>query len=662
MHLRRRFVVPAVGFPVVASLAVLVVAAAPERRADLPTLIPRELLFPKPAATQAFSLSPDGRFVSYLAPDDAGVQQLWLRDVAQNSARRLTSAPPPGVSSHVWAENNRTICYERVSDGVNSVIGLDVATAGERKLVAIEGARFGNFTARASVPDELLLTIRRADAREDDVYRLNLATGSLVLDTKNPGGVSGRDFVADGALRVRAAQRVTATGAAELIVRDDVSGPWRSFLTADSRYNIDLEAFSADDQALLVRSDLRADTTQLVSRRIRDGAERVIAGGRDVDIETVLLHPRTGAVQALSFLEDPRRWTTLDRTLAEDFRRLDRLRPGGNVGILSRDRRDARWIVSLSSDRTSRDVYLWDRATGQATLLLDEQPHLSKLPLAPVRPLVFTARDGLRVHGYLTLPVDVTPRGLPLVVWVHGGPYLRDSWGYDYTAQLFTNRGYGFLRVNFRGSRGFGRRFRTVAFKEWGGAMQHDIEDAVAFLVSSGVADRSRVGIIGHSYGGYVVLAALTMTPDLFACGAASSTVSNLVTFVDQFPRTADNMWVRETIGDTAIPADAAMLKARSPITHVDRLTKPLLIVRGDRDEAIPRGDLEGFASEIARRGREVTLVVYEGDGHFYRRENQLDYLARVEALFARCLGGVAEPMEGDRYPGSTGRIRAEGR
>ena len=189
--------------------------------------------------------------------------------------------------------------------------------------------------------------------------------------------------------------------------------------------------------------------------------------------------------------------------------------------------------------------------------------------------------------------------------------------------------------------------------------MRQDIEDAVAFVVGSGVADRSRVALIGHSYGGYVVLAALTMTPDLYACGAASSTAANLVAFVERFPLTPDNVWIRETVGDHRNPADAAMLRDTSPVTFVDRVTKPLLVARGDRDDTLPPGDIDAFVSAIAKRGGEVTSVVYEGDGHFYRRANQLDYLARVEELFARCLGGRAEPMPGDRYSGSTARVVA---
>jgi dipeptidyl aminopeptidase/acylaminoacyl peptidase len=394
----------------------------------------------------------------------------------------------------------------------------------------------------------------------------------------------------------------------------------------------------------------------LVWRRIRDGEERVIARSTDLDVENVLRHPGTGGVQAASYLSDPRRWEALDRSLTTEFQRMGRLEPGSQIGIASRDGADERWLVWLSRDTASRRCYLWNRATRRATLMFEERPHLKSFRFAPVRPISFTARDGLRIHGYLTLPIGVPARRLPLVVWVHGGPSLRDAWGFDHIGQLFANRGYAFLRVIFRGSRGYGRSFRLAGRKQWGRAMQDDIVDAVEFVVRSGVVDRSRMAIIGHSYGGYSALVALALTPDLFACGAASSTAADLVAFAEAFPRTPENVWVPEAVGDLQDPVDVAALRSVSPLTFVDRVTKPVVIARGDRD-GIPPAGIDAFVARLDARGGQVTSIVYEGDGHFFRRENELDYFTRVEALFARCLGGRSEPMKGDTQPGSTVRV-----
>jgi dipeptidyl aminopeptidase/acylaminoacyl peptidase len=635
------------------------VVAPPVARAELPPLIPRDKLIPKPAARQALRLSPDGRLLSYVAADAGGTSQLWLQDPEGGTPRQLTRAPAPGVGWYVWAESENLLCYEQKQAAGSRLVAVEVGSGRERELIGIEGARIESPIVRRGVPHAILVSVTLPGASEADVYRVDLGTGERVLDTKNPGEVSPHRFTADEALVVRAARRNTAPGGTEVLVRDGPSAPWRSWLAVDPTYELEVVGFGGDGRALLLRTDLGADKAQLVARTIADGREQVISGADDLDVENVLFHPRTGTVQAVSYLADPRRWEVLDRSLEADFRALRRIAPF--VGVASRDRADARWLVWLGGDHTRR-FYLWQRAARRATLVFDELPHLAGVPLPRVKPVSFEARDGLRIHGYLTLPLGVRPRGLPLVVWVHGGPYLRDSWGFDGLGQFFVNRGYAFLRVNYRGSRGFGRRFRLASFKQWGRAMQDDVLDAVEFVGRSGAVDRRRVAIAGHSYGGYVALAALTLTPDLFRCAAASSTASNLVAFVSRFPKTPGNAWVRTTIGDPEIREEAERLRSVSPFFLVHRLKRPFLMARGADDGALPPGDLDAFLAEIEKRGGSAASVVYEGDGHFYRRENELDYYARVERLLAAHLGGRAEPMPGDRMPGSTAVVKVVGR
>jgi dipeptidyl aminopeptidase/acylaminoacyl peptidase len=637
--------------------ALISLSLAGPARAELPPLIPREALVPKPSAMRSIRLSPDGRLMSYLGADSAGVQQLWVRDVDRGTVRKLTDVPAPGVTSYEWAQNSRIVCYERRDGSGQKLVAFELATGRERTVVAIDGAELGNIVSCPGVPDVMLLTVKMRGAKEDDVYRLDVATGLLALDTKNPGGVPGNWFYADAALKVRAVARVRDGGGTEVLVRDEPSGSWRVWLGADETNELTVEGFSEDGQALLLRTDLGAATTGLIGRRLRDGEERLIARSADLDVFSVLRHPRTGRVQAVCYLADPRRWEALEPSLGTDFQRLGRLEPGSQIAFVSRDAADERWLVWLSNDTASRRCYLWNRRTRKATLILDDLAHLKSFEFAHVRPISFAARDGLRIHGYLTVPVGIPARGLPLVVWVHGGPTLRDSWGYDYIGQLFANRGYAFLRVNFRGSMGYGRSFRLAGLEQWGRAMQDDVVDAADFVVRSGVADRSRMAIIGYSYGGYSALAALALTPDLFTCGVAASTVADLVAFTGAFSRTPGNAWMLDCLGDVRDPADVARLRSVSPLTFVDRVTKPVLIVRGDQDGFPPAG-IDDFVAQLRAQGREAMSIVYEGDGHFFRRENELDFLARVEALFSRRLGGRSEPMEGDRLPGSTARVQ----
>jgi dipeptidyl aminopeptidase/acylaminoacyl peptidase len=641
--------------PLAALVALLLPGPA---RAELPPLIPREALVPRPSVMQSLRLSPDGRFISYLGPDAAGVKQLWVRDVDRGTTRQLTDVPSPGVTSYEWAQSSRFVCYERRDGSGQKLIAFELATGRERTVVAIDGAEFGNITTRPAVPNELLLTVKVRGANEEDVYRLDLAAGVVELDTKNPGRVPGNWFYADAALDVRAAVRVRDGGGTEVLVRDEPAGSWRVWLDTDETHELAVEAFSEDGLALLLRDDIDAGTTGLVRRRIRDGDQRVIARNAELDVYSVLRHPRTGGVQAVAYLADPRRWEAIDPSLGADFQRVGRVVPGSQISFASRDNADEHWLVWLSNDTGVRRCYLWDRRSRNATLILDDLAHLEGFQFAKVQPISFAARDGLRIHGYLTVPVGVPARELPLVVWVHGGPTLRDAWGFDYMGQLFANRGYAFLRVNFRGSMGYGRRFRLAGIEQWGLAMQDDIVDAAEFVVRSGVADRSRMAIIGYSYGGYSALAGLALTPDLFACGVAASTVADLFTFAGAFSRTPGNAWNLACLGDVRDPDDAARLKSVSPLTHVGRVTKPVLIVRGDRDSFEPAG-IDAFVAQLRALGREATSVVYEGDGHFFRRENELDFFERAEALFVRCLGGRSQPMEGERQPGSTARVQA---
>jgi dipeptidyl aminopeptidase/acylaminoacyl peptidase len=640
---------------------------APEAKGDgappgLPALIPRELLVPEPDRMQSVQLSPDGEWISYLAPDANGVPQLWLAAADGSGARQCSEVAAPGASSPSWAPNGLSILYQQREGSRQRLVSYDVETSRGRDLIALDGARIEKLLASAAVPGQVLVAVRLSETAEADVHRLDLESGRFALDTRNPGGVSGGDFFADSRLCVRAASRLTVDGGTELLVRDAPGASWRGWLRADPTHSLRIEAFARGDRALLLRSDLASETASLVERRISDGRERMVAMSSELDVETVLRHPRTGAVQAVSFLTDPRHWRVLDASLRPDFERLAAKLGPGQLGIRSRDLADSRWLVWNGGDRTSARTLLWDRSTGTARLIHDPQPELASLPLATTEPVVVPSRDGLALHCYLTLPPGVPPSRVPLVVWVHGGPYLRDSWGYDRTAQLFANRGYAFLRVNFRGSRGFGRVFRVAGHKEWGGRMVDDVEDATRWVVAQGIADPKRLAVLGHSYGGYAALVALTRVPGLFACGAASSTAADLVAFANHLPRTPENSWVQRTVGDTAIPADVQRLRDMSPLHHVDRLSGPIVLARGEKDGALPPGEQEAFVDALERHGKTVSYVVYQGDGHFFSRANELDYFARVETLFARCLGGRSEPLPGDRYPGSTARVRNVGR
>jgi dipeptidyl aminopeptidase/acylaminoacyl peptidase len=383
-----------------------------------------------------------------------------------------------------------------------------------------------------------------------------------------------------------------------------------------------------------------------------------------VDAGEVLFHPRRHTVQAVSFAPGRAAWTVIDPEVKADFEALAMLFDG-DFSVVNRDDRDATWLVAYDSDRGPIRYYAWDRTARKGTFLFTARPKLEGLALAPMQPVAIAARDGLSLHAYLTLPVGVTPKRLPMVLFVHGGPWGRDTWGYDAYAQWFANRGYAVLQVNFRGSTGYGKALLNAGNRQWGLKMHDDLLDAVDWAVKQGHADPSKVAIYGGSYGGYAALAGVTFTPDTFACAVDIVGPSNLQTLIRSIPpywKPIRAMFdVR--IGNVDDPKDADLVRNASPLFKADRIKKPLLIGQGANDPRVKQAESEQIVAAIEKSGGEVTYVLYPDEGHgFARPQNSVDFNARAEAFLAACLGGRAEPIVGERHPGSTAVVKVVGR
>lgn len=355
----------------------------------------------------------------------------------------------------------------------------------------------------------------------------------------------------------------------------------------------------------------------------------------------------------------------LEPALGKDFAGLARAAQG-DFDILNRDLADKTWLVRYVNDVGPVKYYAWDRGMQKATFLFSARPLLERYTLAPMRPVEIKTRDGLSLPSYLTLPVGVAPKNLPMVLWVHGGPWARDEWGYNAYAQWYANRGYATLQVNYRGSEGFGKKFRNAAMKEFAGKMHNDLVDAVKWAVAEGIADPKRIAIAGGSYGGYATLVGVTFTPDLFACGVDIVGPSSLVTLVESFPAywgpDLSNNWY-PFVGNPKDPKDRADMDARSPLLKVDRIHVPLLIGQGGNDPRVTPKESEQIVAAIDRNGGKVTYVLYPDEGHgFARPENRVDFNARAEGFLAACLGGRSEPLGGDRIAGSTAIVRVVGK
>jgi dipeptidyl aminopeptidase/acylaminoacyl peptidase len=648
---------------VVVAIALAAPISSPIARAELPPLIAREVLLGNPARSYP-TISPDGKQLGWLAPDSHNVMQVWVQTLGKKDARPVTAEKSRGIPNYGWAFDPKTIIYAQDAAGDENfhLFAVDLDTDNIRDLTPWHGVRAETVAANPKFPGQLLVGLNLRDRKLMDVYRIDLATGAVQLDTKNPGDVVG--WLADDNMVIRAASTTTPDGGTEIRVRDRANAPWRTLMKASMEDNLVALDFTRDGRSLFLGTSVGRDTIALVSHQLKSGNETVIARSDDADLSDAMIHPTRHVVEAAAF--DPGRvhWTVVDPSVRPDFDAIAKIAAGNDFHIVDRDLADKTWLVSFGSDRAPTRYYSWDRAGMKATFLFDTQPKLDGAPLAEMKPIEFTSRDGLKIRGYLTLPLGVAANNLPMVLVVHGGPWARDGWGFNPFIQLMANRGYAVLQVNYRGSTGFGKKFLHAGDRNWGLAMQNDLGDAVNWAVRQGFADPKRVAIDGGSYGGYAALAGAAFTPDLYRCAIDECGPSNLFTLLKSFPP----YWEVERaifftrIGDPDNPKDKPLLTRASPMFAADKIKIPMLIGQGANDPRVKQAEAEQIVDAIAKHGGRAIYVLYSDEGHgFARPENRLDFIARTEKFLADNLGGRFEPLSGDRVPGSTAKIRVVG-
>jgi len=647
-----------------AAAALLALTGAPAVvAAQQPPLIPRDVLFGNPERVSP-KLSPDGKKLAWVAPDKKNVLQVWVKTVGKDDDKVVTADKKRGIRRYLWAEDNRTLLYLQDNDGDENfhVYGVDLATGNVRDYTPFQGIRATPEGTDPAFPDEILVGMNLRDRRLFDVYRITLSTGAVKLDTENPGDVAG--WQTDPKFQIRAAQVATPDGGTEIRIRDDVKSPWKSWMKVGPDEILNVVDFTADGKSLILISSLGRDTAAVVERNIATGAERVIAASPDVDAENVLVHPTKYVVQAVSFAPGRASWTVVDPSVKADFEAIGKL-SDGDFNVVNRSAKDDTWLVSFNRDRGPVRYYAWDRTAKKGTFLFVHQPKLDSLALAEMKPVVIKSRDGLALNAYLTLPVGIPPKNIPMVLFVHGGPWARDNWGYNPYAQWFANRGYACLQVNYRGSTGYGKKFLNAGNRQWGLKMHDDLIDAVNWAVKEGIADPKKVAIMGGSYGGYAALAAVTFTPETFACSVDIVGPSNLKTLIASIPP----YWkpLRATfdvrMGNVDDPKDADLIRNASPLFSADKIVKPLLIGQGANDPRVNVKESEQIVEAIEKNKGSVTYVLYPDEGHgFARPENRIDFNARAESFLADCLGGRSEPLTGDKIPGSTAVVKVVGK
>ncbi|MBV8354499.1 MAG: S9 family peptidase [Candidatus Eremiobacteraeota bacterium] len=607
-------------------------------------LIPRSVLFGSPVKALP-KISPDGTHLAYLAPKD-GKLAIWVRTIGKEDDRLVASDPNRPIRTFYWQPDSKHILYEQDKNGDENfqVFQVDVNGANSRDLTPFDGVRSGLDAVENDIPNTVLMASNKRDKRVFDEYRLDLTTGELTMLAENPGDYQG--FIADRQLRVRAAQEALPDGSTKILVRDGDSGPFRVLATfsADDGFPSP-QAFSADGKTLYVISSTGANAARLLAYDVATGKSTVVASDPTYDVGEAIFDPKTKALIGAGYQRDRQELQFFDPAYQADYAAIRSIHPG-DIDITSATRDGNKLIVTYINDDQPVWYYAYDRTTKRGTALFSTRPALEKYTLAKMQPVTYPARDGLAVHGYLTLPVGVPPKNLPMVLFVHGGPWARDTWGYNPYAQWLANRGYAVLAVNYRGSTGYGKNFMNAGDRQWAGTMRTDLLDAVAWAVKQGYADPKKVAIMGGSYGGYATLAALAFSPTAFAVGVDIVGPSNLNTLLASIPpywETMKSMFTRR-MGDTE-----AFLDSQSPLFKADQIVAPLLIGQGAHDPRVNQRESDQIVAAMRKNGKPVEYIVFPDEGHgFANPQNNLRFNAAAEAFLAKYLGGRDEPAAPD--------------
>jgi dipeptidyl aminopeptidase/acylaminoacyl peptidase len=626
------------------------------------TLIPREALVSTPDKFYV-KISSDGSKISYVTPLD-GTLNVWVEPVSDpESARPVTNEMRRGISGYSWAYTSNHILYKQDETGYENyhIYSVNLSNNKTIDLTPFEGVRAVIMATSYKIPDEIVIGINNRSPYYQDLYETNIDTGSSTLLLENNEFL---DFGIDEDFKVLFGNKWTPDGGIEMIrIGSNSSEGFLKIDMADSLTTQPLGFNKAGDEIYLTDSRER-DTAALYSLNISTKKETLIAADPRSDVTTnIIFHPTEKNVQAMAFNYERLNWTVIDPSIAEDVDYLTKLEDG-DMKVASQSLDNKAWIVEYLKDDGPNRYYLYDFATKRARFLFGDREALQDMPLAKMVPMVIKSRDGLDLVCYYTLPIDSDKDGdglpdkpLPMVLYVHGGPWGRDNWGYNSIHQWLANRGYAVMSVNFRGSLGFGKNFANAGDLEWGRKMQYDLIDAANWSIQQGITDPQRIAIMGASYGGYAALAGLTFTPKFFACGIDLFGPSNLITHLESRPfnwMPDMNLWISR-VGDVNTEEGRALLSERSPINYVDNIKRPLLVAQGVNDSRVNKNESDQIVQAMQKKNLSVTYVLYSDEGHgFAMSENDISFFAIAEAFLAEHLGGRFEPITSKDLYGST--------
>jgi dipeptidyl aminopeptidase/acylaminoacyl peptidase len=598
--------------------------------------IPLRDFFRNPTTT-FYQVSPSGDYIAFLRPYETRLN-VWVQPRKGGEPQRVTGVTDRDITSYFWKTDNY-ILFIRDSGGDENfhLYVADRDGKSVRDLTPFEKVQARMIDDLPLNSKEVIIGLNRRNKEIFDAYRLNIETGDLQLVAENPGNIS--DWVTDHDGKIRAATTTDGVNTS-LLYRKSESDPWKTVLTTNFKEAFTPEFFTFDNQRLFGNSNRDRDKSAEVELDPETGKEtKVIFEHPDVDVSSLSFSRKRKVLTEASYTTWRTEYHFFDAQSEQLFQDLKQKLPGFEVFVLSSNDDENVFVVRTISDRSLGAFYLYDATSKELTKLADRAPWLKEDDLAEMKPIDYQARDGLTIHGYLTLPKGREAKNLPVVVNPHGGPWARDNWTFNPEVQFLANRGYAVLQMNFRGSVGYGRKFWELGFKEWGGKMQDDVTDGVNWLIKQGIADPKRVAIYGGSYGGYAVLEGLVKEPALYAAGVDYVGVSNLFTFLQTIPP----YWkpfldmTYEMVGHP--DKDKAWFQEHSPALNADRIETPLFVAQGAQDPRVNINESNQIVAALKKRGIQVEYMVKENEGHgFHNEENRFDFYTAMEKFLAEHL------------------------
>ena len=632
----------------IASFSILLLAGCKSKTTneEKAPLVPLEDFF-KNADKSGWQISPDGESISYLSPH-MGHTNVFVRKITDSVGTPVTHDSVRNIYNYQW-KGNRILYLQDVGGDENyQLFSVSMDGKDQKALTPFPKVRTGILNDLRYVPGkekEILITMNKRDARFFDPYSINIETGETKVVYQNDKNFD--SWFTDHAGVIRIASKTDGVNTT-FYHRATETAPFDSLLTTNYKESFAIQFFTFDNKNLYVATNIGRDKTAVVEYDLAARKEiKEIYTNPDYDVDGLGYSPKRKVLEAVYFTSWKSEEHFLDKEAEADYNKMKEKFKGYEIGIYGNNNEEDKFIVWTGNDKMPSKFYFYDKKNGDTKFLAEGRPWIKEGDMASMKAVEYKSRDGLTIHGYLTLPKGVEAKNLPVVINPHGGPWARDIWGFNNEVQFLANRGYAVLQMNFRGSTGYGKEFWLKGNKQWGKTMQDDISDGVAYLIKEGIADPKRVAIYGASYGGYATLAGITFTPDLYCCAVDYVGVSNMFSFMKTIPPYWEpyKAMFYEMVGDPV--KDSALLAAASPVFFVDKIKVPLFIAQGANDPRVNKAESDQVVEALKKRGIEVEYMVKDDEGHgFANEKNSIDFYTAMEKFFAKHLAPLKEEVK----------------